>query len=215
MKKVLVMGFLLLGIFAGSGSVDGAIVYSGLRDVPMPHFPTDEEVRRERIVFAGGDATLSVFNTWSRAEVFLLSANRSGVYATVSTDSPFVDSFDFGQVIGNELEWSGFASRWLADYSENAEGFRGHFFDQENGFVALRTTVEEDVYYGWLRLSHSAADAALTVHDWAWNSAPGEPILAGEIPEPKVYALVLGIGVLVWVVVRRRRRHHAKWRTAR
>ncbi len=204
MKKVVVKGFLLLGIFAGSGTVDAAIVYSASREVPMPHFPTDEEIRRERIVIAGADATLSVLNTWPRAEVFLL-LGRPAVYASVATDSPFVDSFEFGQVIGNELEWTGFTTLWIADYGENGEDFRGHFFNRENRYIAVRTTVEEDMYFGWLRLSHSAEDELLTVHDWAWNSIPGEPILAGEIPEPKVYALVLGIGVLVWVVVRRRR----------
>ena len=202
---IIVTGFLLLGIFAGPSPVDAVIVYSGIRDVLMPHFPNDAEIDRTEMEMAGAEAALSVLNNSSGDEVFRLSG-QLGVYATVFTDGPFVDSFGFGQVIGNELEWLGFRPVTLVDYTEDTESFRGHFFNQKNLYAAVQTTVEENVFYGWLRLSHSAEDEILTVHDWAWNSVPGEPILAGEIPEPKVYALLLGIGVLLWAAECRRRR---------
>ena len=71
--------------------------------------------------------------------------------------------------------------------------------------MPVRVTDMDSVYYGWIRISHSVADERLVLHDWAWNTTPGEPLQAGAIPEPAAYAAIIGVGALVMVFLRRRR----------
>ena len=179
----------------------------------MKHFPDGpDEQSIERIWFSGSSSNLSILNT--RSDSFFLSASRSGVYASVRDEEGFLEPFGFGQGINGNLEWVGLGSMIIADFNNDTDGFRGHFFDQSNQYAAIRTTIDEEVYYGWIRMSHSMENEVLTVHDWAWNSEPGGPILAGEIPEPAVYGLILGLGVLGVVAWRRRARRDGKRRGA-
>ncbi len=123
---------------------------------------------------------------------------------------PALARLNQGVGIRDGLDWRGFSEEGLAGLDGS-----GNFFDSE-GYLAIRAYFEtggweiEDAlpFYGWIRISHNAEESVLTVHDWAWNSTPGEPILAGQIPEPKVYALLLGIGVLAFVAGRRRQLRH-------
>ncbi len=128
--------------------------------------------------------------------------------------APFTGSsamrFDAGIEIGNDLSWTR-DLRNAATLASASTIEPGLFYDAE-GFLAVRIYEEERgwenaealPYYGWIRVSHSADEMALTVHDWAWNSTLGEPILAGQIPEPQTYAVLFGLGILMYVIVRRR-----------
>ncbi len=138
-------------------------------------------------------------------------------FQVVSTDveeSARPARFDIAVEIGAGLDWRALPSQQGLGLA-SIDG-SGEFFDSK-GFLGVRAYFEtngweiEDAlpYYGWIRVSHSAEDSVLTFNDWAWNSAPGETILAGEIPEPKVYALLLGIGALVFVAGRPRWRRRS------
>lgn len=59
-------------------------------------------------------------------------------------------------------------------------------------------------YYGWVQVSTVGA-TTLNVEAWAYNTVPGEDILAGVIPEPGTIAFWLSAGGLaLWVGSRRR-----------
>ncbi len=83
---------------------------------------------------------------------------------------------------------------------------KGDFFDRSDRFLPIRTTFNDIEYFGWLRISHSMDNERLTIHDWAWNSTLGETILAGQIPKPATYAILVALGALGFVMARRRRR---------
>ncbi len=110
-----------------------------------------------------------------------------------------------GTEIGDNSVW---ADRGVGRMA-NIDG-GGNFYDTF-GFIGVRVYEETDgwrfpdalPFYGWIRVEHSASAGTLTVHDWAWNSFAGEPILAGAIPEPRVYALAFGVGIFGFVLVRR------------
>jgi hypothetical protein len=59
----------------------------------------------------------------------------------------------------------------------------------------------ESTHHGWLRLSINP-DFSLTLHDWAFETEPGTPIVAGAVPEPKTWMLVAA--ALVGLVLLRR-----------
>jgi hypothetical protein len=63
--------------------------------------------------------------------------------------------------------------RGMAVYS-----YYGDWTDQTDGFLALKITVNNQVYYGWARLSVTATSFVLK--DYAYNSLPNQTILAGE-----------------------------------
>ncbi len=67
------------------------------------------------------------------------------------------------------------------------------------GFIGIEFELADGLHYGYfdIVLSGDAAGAALL--GWAYDSRPGVPILAGAVPEPSTWALLVGGGVLmVW-----------------
>ncbi len=79
-------------------------------------------------------------------------------------------------------------------------------YDTTDRYMPLRILDNEEVFFGWLRLSHSLADERLTIHDWAWNNGSGQPIQAGKIPEPAAFAFLTGLTLLALAALRRRGR---------
>jgi hypothetical protein len=66
-------------------------------------------------------------------------------------------------------------------------------------YVGVEFSVEAAVHYGWIRVTVSGVGNGGIIHDWAYNSIPGQPILAGQVPEPSTWALlIIGAGLLVW-----------------
>jgi hypothetical protein len=66
-------------------------------------------------------------------------------------------------------------------------------------YAGVEFRIGEDVHYGWIRINNFANVNAGSVLDWAYETRPGVPILAGAVPEPSALALLVGGGVLmVW-----------------
>jgi len=47
-------------------------------------------------------------------------------------------------------------------------------------YLAIRFLVGADWYYGWVRVSVSVGGNSFTIQDYAYNSIPNQPILAGQ-----------------------------------
>jgi hypothetical protein len=58
-------------------------------------------------------------------------------------------------------------------------------------------------YYGWIQLSNPLNIIAGQAVDWAYESAPNTPIIAGAVPEPSTLAF-LSLGGLLILASRRR-----------
>lgn len=64
-------------------------------------------------------------------------------------------------------------------------------------FAGVEFEINGDTHYGWVRISNF--DLGGNVLDWAYETRANTPILAGAVPEPSVWALLFGGGVLmVW-----------------
>ena len=58
--------------------------------------------------------------------------------------------------------------------------FAGNFLNANSKYLALRLHVASQVYYGWVRLSVAFGVINATIFDYAYNSSPNQPILAGQ-----------------------------------
>ena len=190
-----------LGVFsAASSSTSATIIYSGLQDLTIAH---DSD---ERFIFVFAEAP-GAFNVRDSRGEFRAASEQGELYSTVPRVDRYIPAFEVGEAIHSGLEWVGSLGGSLAVYNTASNYFgKGYFFDRSDGYLPIRTAFNDNEYFGWLRISHSMDDERLTIHDWAWNSRSGEPILAGEIPEPATYAILVALGSLGFVIVRRRRR---------
>ena len=74
-------------------------------------------------------------------------------------------------------------------------------------FLGVEFRVGDDTYYGWMEIDTETIPVTTNggyINRWAYNSTPGEPIYAGQIPEPRTYALILGVLVAGFVAMKRR-----------
>lgn len=123
----------------------------------------------------------------------------------------------FGFVIGpyspaGSLQWLGRipGAPYETDFNTLIQCFNvgctGDFRGQ-HAYMGVEFDRAGSRHYGWVLLQISSVAAAGQIEAWAWETRPGVPILAGAIPEPSTWALLLGGGVLlVWF----RRKSHER-----
>jgi hypothetical protein len=84
-----------------------------------------------------------------------------------------------------------------------------------DAYIGVEFKVLDEIHYGWIHyigFSHPEMGLVFPVpggfiNSWAWETEPGVPIVAGQVPEPAAVALFIGIGALgVAVFIRRRRK---------
>lgn len=75
-------------------------------------------------------------------------------------------------------------------------------------YAGIAFRVDGAIHYGWIGLDNWDWVNVGNVLGWAYETRPGVPILAGAVPEPSTWALLIGGGVLiVWF---RRKRHERR-----
>lgn len=66
-------------------------------------------------------------------------------------------------------------------------------------YAGVEFRIGDSLHHGWIQIQHFEASNAGRILGWAYETRPGVPILAGTIPEPSTWALLIGGGVLmVW-----------------
>jgi hypothetical protein len=102
----------------------------------------------------------------------------SGSGNQVANNNSYVSALDSLAVIDSSLQkWSGNASLTLA------QGSKGNWENGDTAYVPLKLSKGGNVYYGWIRLCNVIAGpfgAGMTAMDYAYNSVPDHPILAGQ-----------------------------------
>ncbi len=58
--------------------------------------------------------------------------------------------------------------------------YRGNWNGASNKYIPLQLDLSSQKFYGWARLDAATNAASFTVKDYAYNSIPNQPILAGE-----------------------------------
>lgn len=99
-----------------------------------------------------------------------------------------------------------FGSLLAVTYDGGAGGplHEGYFTGVESACLGLEFQQDDQTYYGWLRVGtpYTGLDA-LWLYDYAYQTTPNTPILAGEVPEPTALML-FALGGLVAAIAGRR-----------
>jgi len=125
--------------------------------------------------------------------------------------APLASGFSIGQEsAAGWLQWLGTipGAPYETDFNTLIQcfdvGCTGDFRGQQ-AYIGVEFQRASGTHYGWVSLYVSPFATPVAVIDsWAWETRPGVPILAGAVPEPSAWALLVGGGVLI-VWFRRKR----------
>lgn len=191
----------------GSSLAQGTIIYiaqptnlAGIYGVPWT---------RDFDVDGDGVPDYRFDNDGAISYVSPVGSNRQIAYPAVPRDmGSYLTPLFAGEVIGSSLdpvlgEWVDLASPNLGWHS----GISGCFNVGCSGTFAYRTAfmgidfvaADGQRHFGWMKIDDTIPGGHVYLVEWAWAATPGESIMAGAIPEPSIWALLLlGAGLLVF-----------------
>ncbi|MBI1178901.1 PEP-CTERM sorting domain-containing protein [bacterium] len=211
----LVIGTLLTLLGAETPArAQGSIVYHGPVDVLL--------------ISSGAESyTYGIDMNEDGTEDFVFRAfNSFGVYSTTggltvgvpkggfdlgNWSIPLSDGFSIGPILEDPLQWT--ASQqgmfdWIGAtlHIRNTSGSSGYWNPPPGSlliaYVGTEFMLADGAHYGWIRVQVAGIGNGGIIKDWAYNSIPGQPILAGQVPEPSTWALITAGSVLLLVHLR-------------
>jgi hypothetical protein len=192
---------LAAGAAAGmAGTADAAISYSGVQDISIGQFGSQElnfdgdaftDLKLKNYVFGGNYQGATVLGFPGQ---LVLSNASFPFYVTALTSGDLIDSSAVGPTFYGSLAYAA---------NPNAE------FDGVPGaFIGLSFPIGANdlahTHYGWVRVTIDNAAGSFVINDWAYNTVAGEPIRAGQVPEPTSLGM-LAAGAAGVAAMRRRR----------
>ncbi len=141
---------------------------------------------------------------WNKSPHAILSRNADGIIAQLTG----------GETIGPDVtepwQWIELAADGAPISSRYSLPWTDSWSTQPIGLLGVRLQREQDVHFGWIRIDLSGNDDHLHYHakviDFAYESTPNTPIVAGAVPEPASWALAAAglIAAAALYVTRRR-----------
>jgi hypothetical protein len=90
-------------------------------------------------------------------------------------------------------------------YAEMIGGI-GSFLGIESAYIGLQFTLADGTHYGWARVGCPVTGlAGGWIYEAAYDTRPDTAILAGAVPEPSTWSLLVAGSFLFWLCGRRKR----------
>ena len=128
------------------------------------------------------DATERCFNHWPPMGSKGSQISTSTSNQIVDTVFPYPNQLNLNTTIGNGTRfWSNAAFQTLSIRSRPScvvPNIHSGYWNASEGYLGLKLIVGADTLFGWIRLKVSTE--MITIRDYAYNSIPGQPILAGD-----------------------------------
>jgi len=190
-------------IVAISSNADAQVAYSGLQDIslsPIDNFNIDLD--------GGGvsDFNLTINNqNYSYSTSF--GSTVYGSYCNISyafinnmgsnsliNSGPFASALSSGFVISNSNSWSGnqeligvksISSYWFVNSttsgSYSSSRTDGNFPGAGNKYIGVKFEINPgEFHYGWIQINLNEQCNELIIKDWAYETTPGDSIIAGN-----------------------------------
>jgi hypothetical protein len=74
--------------------------------------------------------------------------------------------------------------------ASSTAGSIGYFQGSTDAYAGLQLVVGGSTYYGWIHIQNLGLNIG-QISDWAYETSPNTPILAGQVPEPSTAGLLL------------------------
>ena len=203
----------LLGLLPAPLLAQGTIRYTGLT-TPHPHYPLDSVALRIYSPFRPVSYDLDL-DSDGRAEYTFQSSGDTGFFLIGQNQNKLsfypmdlLAPLPAGTVIGpsmGSVPWTGGPA---AISGCNSIGCDGYFLGLDSAYAGLQFSLADGTHYGWVQISLPSRTSGGWypfdpnggwVYGFAWNTRPDTPIVAGEMPEPKTWVLLLGLAV-VWAL---------------
>jgi len=198
---------LLLLIVVGTGYADPTVSWSGEQNIVLGD-PEINPSPRTWWLDVDNDGVDDFFFDYFNNFRIDLSIEPAGDNRTVAEDdgfSPLLDSAplpagaDVGPTVSSPYVWNPddmFMVEWATlDGGEHHAG--GPWAGVNNGYMGIEFTAADGTHYGWVRISASDETPTATIHDWAYETVPGQSIITGVVPEPSTLLLfAIGSGVI-------------------
>ncbi len=160
-----------------------------------------------------------VFEAYSSFQVYSTTGGKTVGIPAGGTDLgsesiPLREGFTIQSVLGDPLQWTGSVDGIFGWYgarlhTRSFAGSSGYWNpqlpDRLTAYVGVEFNIGDDVNYGWIQVTVGGIGNGGFIKDWAYNTVPGEMILAGQVPEPSTWALLIGGGAVFWWRYRRTR----------
>ena len=188
----------------------GTIVYGQFPPTSPVVFPYDAQGTR---LWAEDPSTPQTYNLtiggqtaftfYSGTEFSIIPSSLNaviGVQPGLPNDpSPFTMALAASQLIGPDA--AGYA--WLPNIlggdtlvASRDIGTIGYFTGVESAYIGLQFQIAGQTYYGWVRAGAPVVGInGGWIYDYAYETVPNTPILAGQVPEPSPVTLCL-LGII-------------------
>jgi len=214
-----VAGGLILTVIPSFGQ--GTVVYHNAGDALIISNGGDPKFLN--VDMDGNGTEDFVFEAYTSFQIYSATGGKSASVPTSPGDLgswsvPLPAGLSIDSGLSGSLEWIGSfqpnfpPNTWIGQtlHSRDSTGSSG-YWDPVAGtlmtaYVGVEFSIEEAVHYGWIQVTVGGIGNGGVIHDWAYNTVPGEMILAGQVPEPSTWALLIGGGTFLFWRCRRRTR---------
>jgi hypothetical protein len=169
-------------------------------------------ISSSRDIDLNGDGVVDIVLASDGSAITLAPRNENQIIAIPETPpdiGAFVAPLTQGTAISSSLDpayvwydrnFDGIGAAGIVDCMDI--GCIGYFQGDTDAYAGLRLNFGNSTYYGWLQIHNFGANFGQLV-DWAYDTRPDTLILAGQVPEPTTFALLLVFGAAFWLVRKR------------